>query len=197
MALITAIYGSPRRQGNTSRLLRQAVAGARDRGATVTEIVLRDIKIAPCMEIYGCTEAGECVIQDGFQQIRDSILAADGIILASPIFFYTVSAHTKIFMDRCQSLWVKKYWIEDLPKGQWVSKRRGLFISAGATHGKKLFDGALLTVRYFFDVIDTALWKSLLYRGLDFEEDVLEHPDYLQEAYTAGQTLAVLLADSA
>ena len=193
MALITAIYGSPRRQGNTSRLLQQAVSGARDRGATVTEIVLRDIKIAPCMEIYGCTEAGQCVIQDGFQPVRDSILASDGIMLASPIFFYTVSAHTKIFMDRCQSLWVKKYWIDDLQKGQWVSKRQGLFISAGATHGKKLFDGALLTVRYFFDVIDTALWRSLLYRGLDFEEDVLEHPDYLETSYTAGQTLATLL----
>ena len=197
MPTITAIYGSPRRQGNTSRLLQQAVAGARDQGVTVHEVVLRDLKMAPCMEIYGCTEAGDCVIQDGFQQVRDRLLASEGIMLASPIFFYTVSAHTKIFMDRCQSLWVKKYWIEDLPKGQWVSQRQGLFISAGATHGKKLFDGALLTVRYFFDVIDTALWKSLLYRGLDFEEDVLEHPDYLQEAYTAGQALAVMLANSA
>jgi multimeric flavodoxin WrbA len=197
MALITAIYGSPRRRGNTSRLLQQAAAGARDQGATVKEIVLRDLKIAPCMEIYGCTQVGNCVIQDDFQHIRDSIIASDGIMLASPIFFYTVSAHTKIFMDRCQSLWVKKYWIEGLPKGQWVAKRQGLFISAGATHGKKLFDGALLTVRYFFDVIDTALWKSLLYRGLDFEGDVLEHPDYLQESYTAGQTLATLLGCTA
>jgi multimeric flavodoxin WrbA len=193
MALITAIYGSPRRQGNTSRLLQQAVAGARDQGATVTEFVLRDLKIAPCVEIYACTESGECAIQDGFQQIRDAILASDGIILASPIFFYTVSAHTKIFMDRCQSLWVKKYWVEGLPKGQWVSKRQGIFISAGATKGRKLFDGALLTVRYFFDVIDTTLWKSLLYRGLDFEKDVLQHPDYLQESYAAGQALAALL----
>jgi len=193
MALITAIYGSPRRRGNTSRLLQQAVAGARDRGATVNEIVLRDLKIAPCMEIYGCTQAGDCIIRDDFQSIRDSILASEGIMLASPIFFYTVSAHTKIFMDRCQSLWVKKYWIEGLPKGQWVSRRQGIFISAGATRGKKLFDGALLTVRYFFDVIDTALWKSLLYRGLDFEEDILEHPDYLQEAFHTGQTLAARL----
>jgi multimeric flavodoxin WrbA len=192
MMRITAIYGSPRRQGNTSRLLQQAVAGARDEGAAVTEIMLRDIKIAPCMEIYGCTREGECVIQDGFQRVRDSLLASDGIMLASPIFFYTVSAHTKIFMDRCQSLWVKKYWIEGLPRAQWPKKRKGLFISAGATRGRKLFDGALLTVRYFFDVIDTSLWKSLLYRGLDFENDVMEHPDYLQEAYETGGRFATL-----
>jgi multimeric flavodoxin WrbA len=196
MAHITAIYGSPRRQGNTSQLLKQAVRGARDQGATVNEVVLRDLKISPCLEIYGCTREGDCVIQDEFQPVRDSILASDGIMLASPIFFYTVSAHTKIFMDRCQSLWVKKYWIEGLPVGQWVSKRKGLFISAGATNGKKLFDGALLTVRYFFDVIDTHLWQSLLYRRLDFENDVLDHPEYLQEAYRAGQSIVTALDEN-
>ncbi len=195
MAHITAIYGSPRRQGNTTRLLKQAVAGARDGGATVHEIVLRDLKISPCLEIYGCTRDGNCVIQDDFQLVREKLLASQGIMLASPIFFYTVSAHTKIFMDRCQSMWVKKYWIDGLSFGQWVPTRKGLFISAGATHGKKLFDGALLTIRYFFDVIDTSLWKALLYRGLDFEKDVLDKPAYLQEAYQAGQAMARALTD--
>ena len=119
------------------------------------------------------------------------MLSSDGVMLASPIFFYTVSAHTKIFMDRCQSLWVKKYWIEGIPFNQWQTKRKGLFISAGATQGKKLFDGALLTVKYFFDVIDASLWKSLLYRGLDFEKDVRKHPEYLQEARESGGQLVM------
>jgi hypothetical protein len=59
----------------------------------------------------------------------------------------------------------------------------------GATKGKKLFDGTLLTVRYFFDVLEVQLWRSLLYRSLDFEGDVLKHPEYLQEAYQAGKEL--------
>jgi len=189
MCQITAIYGSPRRKGNTSTLLKEAVAGAREQGAVVNEFVLRDEKISPCLEIYGCTQNGKCVIKDDFHKVRDSMLASDGVMLASPIFFYTVSAHTKIFMDRCQSLWVKKYWIDGLPFNQWQTKRKGLFISAGATQGKKLFDGALLTVKYFFDVIDASLWKSLLFRGLDFEKDVLKHPEYLQEAHQSGAQL--------
>jgi multimeric flavodoxin WrbA len=193
MSKITAIYGSPRRKGNTSRLLKQAVDGARAQGATVNEFVLREEKISPCLEIYGCKKDGKCVIKDDFHRIRDSMLGSDGVMLASPIFFYTVSAHTKIFMDRCQSLWVKKYWIEGLSFSQWETKRKGLFISTGATNGKKLFDGALLTVKYFFDVIDASLWKSLLYRGLDYEKDVLEHPDYLQECYETGKQLAISL----
>ncbi|MGD9097820.1 MAG: flavodoxin family protein, partial [Desulfobacterales bacterium] len=109
---IVAIYGSPRRAGNTATLLRQAVAGARDQGAAVEEIYLRDLKMSPCLEIYGCKRDGECAIKDDFQGVRDIILAADGIILASPIFFYSVSAQVKILMDRFQSQWVKKHWIE-------------------------------------------------------------------------------------
>jgi len=117
----------------------------------------------------------------------DTLLASQGLMLASPIFFYTVSAHTKILMDRCQSLWVKKYWIDKIPAGRQEVKRRGLFISVGATKGKKLFDGTLLSIRYFFDVLDTDLWKSLLYRQLDFEGDVLKQPQYLSEAYETGK----------
>ena len=187
---IIAIYGSPRREGNTATLLKKAVEGARDGGAEVEEIVLRDLKISPCLEIYGCKNAGECRLKDDFQTARDQILAAQGLMLASPVFFYTVSAHTKILMDRFQSLWVKKYWIDKSRKDQSSFRRQGLFIAVGATKGKKLFDGILLSLKYFFDVIDMSLWKSLLYRGLDFEGDVLKFPEYIDEAFEAGKEFA-------
>lgn len=187
MVRIVAVYGSPRRKGNTSLLLKKAVQGARETGAEVEEVVLRDLEISPCLEIYGCKETGRCVIQDDFQRVLDQIQASKGIMLASPIFFYAVSAHTKMLIERCQSLWVKKYWIDKVPYGQRKPKRKGLFISVGATKGKKLFDGALLTVKYFFDVLDVELWKALLHRGLDFEGDVLKNPEFLEEAYSAGK----------
>ena len=193
METVLAIYGSPRQKGNTTILLNQAVQGAIEAGAQIEEIVLRDLKMSPCLEIYACKETGRCVIRDDFQEIYNKLLACDGLMLASPIFFYTVSAHTKILMDRCQSLWVKKYWIDKVPYGQCRPKKKGLFISAGATKGKKLFDGTLLSIRYFFDVLDMELWKSLLYRGLDFEGDVLKHPEYLKEAYEAGGEFASVL----
>jgi len=193
MKKIMAIYGSPRRQGNTALLLDQAVQGAGEAGAAVEKIVLRDLKISPCLEIYGCQETGRCVIQDDFQKVYDLLQQCQGVMLASPIFFYTVSAQTKILMDRCQSLWVKKYWIDQVPFGLKNYSRRGLFISVGATSGKKLFDGALQTVTYFFDVLDMELWQALLYRGLDFEGDVLKHPEYLQEANTRGKAFAQAL----
>ena len=193
MDRITAIYGSPRREGNTAALLSQAVAGARAEGLGVTEIFLRDLKMSPCLEIYGCTRDGECAIRDDFQAVRDAMLAADGIMLASPIFFYSVSAQVKILMDRFQSQWVKKHWLEGRPMGQSLATRKGLFLSAGATRGRKLFDGALLSVKYFFDVLDTELWDYRLYRQLDFADDIQRHPEYLTEAFQTGAALARIL----
>ena len=189
MNQILAIYGSPRRNGNTSLLLKKAVQGAIEAGAEVEEIFLRDLNMSPCLEIYTCKKTGRCVIQDDFQKVYDKLLECHGLILASPIFFYAVSAHTKIFMDRCQSLWAKKYCLEKVPAEKPGASRKGLFISAGATKGKKLFDGTLLSIHYFFEALDMELWKSLLYRGLDLKGDVLKHPEYLEEAYCAGKEL--------
>lgn len=193
MVKIIALYGSPRRDGNSATLLKQAVAGARQEGAEVEEIFLRDYKISPCLEIYGCIKNGECAIRDDFPEILAKLEESAGVMLASPIFFYSVSAHTKIFMDRCQSLWVRKYWIEKQAFGETPEVRKGLFISVGATGGKKLFDGAILTVKYFFDVLSTSLWKSVLCRGVDRKGDIDKRDDYLQEAFAAGRELALVL----
>lgn len=194
MTKIAAIYGSPRRNGNTATLLKSLIEGAVAAGADVDEIVLRDYEISPCLEIYGCKNNGACVIKDDFQAVRDRVLACDGVIVATPIFFYTVSAHLKLFMDRCQSLWVKKYWIDKTPYNQWTPKRQGLVIAVGATKGRKLFDGMMLTMKYFFDVLDTALWDSLLIRGLDFQGDALAHPEHLEAAYRLGEGFARALS---
>ncbi len=195
MADIAAIYGSPRRKGNTALLLQKAVEGAITAGAQVDEIVLRDYKISPCMEIYGCKKDGECAIKDDFQNIRDRILSSRGLMIATPVFFYTVSSHVKILMDRCQSLWVKKNWIHGGASEQKSFTRKGLVISVGATKGKKLFDGMMLSMKYFFDVLDMTLWDALLFRGMDFEGDVFKHPDYLEQAFSRGRDLAIAVRE--
>ena len=61
---------------------------------------------------------------------------------------------------------------------------------ASATCGDKLFEGVLLSMKYFLDTLDMELWESLLYRGLDGPSDVLEHPEYMEETYRAGKELA-------
>jgi multimeric flavodoxin WrbA len=190
MKSILALYGSPRKRGNTSVLLQRAVRGAQDGGASVEEIFLRDLSISPCLEIYACRKTGRCGIRDDFDPLRDKLLSCDALMLASPIFFYSVSAHTKIFMDRCQEFWSKKYLIDQARFGLRTPTRKALFVSAGATRGGKLFEGTLLSMRYFLDTLDMELWESLLYRGLDGPSDVLEHPEYTEETYRTGKELA-------
>ena len=193
---IISVYGSPRRKGNTAILMKEAVRGARDAGATVSEFVLRDLKISPCLEIYACKKEGECAIKDDFQMLRDRILSAKGLMIASPIFFYSVSAHTKTMMDRFQSLWIRKYWIDEMPYNQRDFKRKGLFISVGATKGKKLFEGVELSMKYFFDTLDMALWRTLTYRGIDLEGEIKNYPEHLEEAYASGKDLAGSLMEN-
>ena len=98
-------------------------------------------------------------------------------------------------MDRCQSLWVRKYWIENQVFGEGTETRKGLFISVGATTGKKLFDGAILTVKYFFDVLSAGLWKTVLCRGVDRKGEIENKDEYLTEAFEAGRELARVLQE--
>ena len=98
-------------------------------------------------------------------------------------------------MDRCQSLWVRKYWIEKQDFKGAPETRKGLFISVGATSGKKLFDGAILTVKYFFDVLSAGLWKTVLCRGVDRKGEIDSRDDYLKESFEAGRELAKVLQE--
>ena len=185
---VLAIYGSPRRRGNTTLLLDECLRGVSQWTSAIEKVVLRDLRISPCLEIYGCAKDGRCVIRDDFDGLAEKLVQADLILLASPIMFYTLSAHTVAFMDRCQSFWVKRHWLKQ-PINPQKPHRKGVFISVGATRGKRLFEGALLSARYFFDALDVEMHASLCFGGLDLEGDVLEHPEHLQQAYELGLAL--------
>jgi multimeric flavodoxin WrbA len=195
MKKILAVYGSPRKKGTTSVLLSHAVKGAVEAGAQVEEVFLRDLKMSPCLEIYACKNTGRCAIKDDFQALHDKLDDCAALMLASPIFFYTVSAHTKIFMDRCQAPWARKYLVDKAPFGLRQPARKALFVCAGATRGGKLFDGVLLSMKYFLDALDMELWKSLLFRGLEGPEELEKHPEYLEEARRTGAELGALVTD--
>jgi multimeric flavodoxin WrbA len=117
-------------------------------------------------------------------------LEADIIILTSPIFFYGVTAWAKAMIDRSQPLWVRKYLLKDPSLGKEGKKRKGFFISVGATKGPKVFDGAIQTVKYFFDVLNVEYVGELVFRNVEAKGDILKHPEALQQAFEAGRRLA-------
>ena len=184
---VLGIMGSPRRQSNTEILLDKALAGAREAGAEIEKVVVSELKISPCLEIYACRKDGNCVIKDDMKSLYAKLLEADHIIFASPIFFYGVTSQAKAIIDRCQALWVRRH---ELGMGKEDKRvRRGVFVSLGATRGKKLFDGAVLTVKYFFDAVGVAYSGDLLVRGIDNKGQIGEHPAALEDAFRLGQEL--------
>jgi len=103
------------------------------------------------------------------------------------MFFYGITSQAKAIIDRCQALWVRRHV---LGMGKEDNRgRRGVFISIGATQGKKLFDGAVLTVQYFFDAIGVKYSGDLLVRGIDTKGQIEEHPAALEDAFRLGQEL--------
>lgn len=187
---VLGIFGSPRKGGNTDILLEEALKGSEREGAEVERLHLTDLTITPCKECHGCDQTGECVILDDMQRIYPKLLDADVIILASPIFFYGVSAWAKGFVDRCQTLWSRKYLLKDRSLGKEGKRKKGFFISVGATKGARVFEGAILTAKYFFDVINAKYVGELVFRGIEAKGDILRHPEALQQAFEVGKKLA-------
>lgn len=184
---VLGIMGSPRIKGNTDLLLDEALKGTKGLGAEVEKIIVDKLKIAPCREYYGCLRDGNCVIRDDMDDIYLKLLAADIIIVASPIFFYGLTGQLKALIDRCQALWARKYILK-----QSLSDltRKGAFIAVGATRGKQLFDGSTLTVKYFFQAISVKYTDELLIRGVDKRGEIKEHPTALSDAFELGKRLA-------
>jgi len=188
---ILGLFGSPRRGGNTELLLEEALKGAEKEGAKVERLYLSDFTITPCKECHGCDDTGNCIILDDMEKIYPKLLEADVVILASPIFFYGVTAWAKALIDRSQALWARKYLLKDSSLGKEGKKRKGFFISVGATKGQKVFEGAILTVKYFFDVLNAEYAGELVFRGVEAKGDILNHPEALQQAYEAGRKLVL------
>ncbi|MFO7459549.1 MAG: flavodoxin family protein [Desulfatiglandales bacterium] len=183
---VLGIYGSPRKGGNTDQLLDKALEGARAAGAEVNTVYVRDLQMCGCIECGGCDKTGKCVVEDDMQRVYPLLEEADVIFLASPIFFYSVTAQVKALIDRVQAMWAKQQ-LEQTPDEMNRYKRgRGYLITVGATRGKNLFEGAQMVARYFFDALNMSYEGGIFFRSLEKKTAVKENPETLQEAFNLG-----------
>lgn len=165
---ILAILGSSRRGGNCEKLLDQAIESSKGQGARVKKIVLNELNFRPCQACEDINKDGTCKIQDDFQQIEKAVFEADIIILASPIYFGSVSAQTKMMIDRFQCLWQSKQKGSGV-KGQvvGVKKKKGHFICVQAGNRKDFFDNAKSIVKNFFATIGASYETEQLVPNLE------------------------------
>lgn len=135
---IAGILGSARKGGNTEILLDVALEEAREYGVLTEKIPLRDKAIAPCDGCGRCTGTGKCVIDDDAQEIYGKMLESEGIIWATPVYFWSMSGQTKTMIDRTYALL--------FPKLQLASKVGGLILAAT---GRGLMNTANIFHMYF------------------------------------------------
>ena len=184
---LLGIYGSPRKAGNSDQLLDRALEGARSAGAETRSVYARDLKMCGCLECGGCDKSGQCVVRDDMQSVYPLLEGAEVIILATPVFFYTVPAQAKALIDRSQASWNKRMLEKSPALRKQYDGGKGYLIAVAASRGEKLFDCVQLTARYFFDALDMSYEGSLLLRGLDSKGDVDQKPKMLTEAYEFGR----------
>lgn len=141
---VLVILGSPRRKGNSAILADRIAQGAKSAKAGVETIFLQGRKIAPCKSCYACQKENSngCSIRDDMQEIYLKLIEADAWVIASPVYWFTMSAQTKIFMDRCFALGAYR---KDAFKG----KR----IAVAMTYGDRdpMSSGCVNAVRTFQD----------------------------------------------
>jgi len=186
---VLGIGSSPRAGGNSDVLLQKALAGAQSVGASVELIALRNMEIMPCQECDVCLSSGECPLDDDFPEVLQKLLACNRLILASPVFFMSVTAYAQALIERCQCLWARKYVLRRLLFADEQQDRRAMLISVAGTKSEQMFDCITLTVKYWFDVLEMKHISSLFVNQVDGKGEILKHPSALDEAFRLGQEL--------
>lgn len=186
--LILGLQGSPRKKGNTNFLLSTFMTAAEKFGARTHVIDATQKEIIPCKEYTVCEKKGYCPIEDDVKnEIYPLLREAELVVVATPIFFYNMTAQLKAVVDRCQMFWARKYKLKLKDPG--ANMRRGFLLAVGATKGKNLFEGLNLTTQYFFDAIGAKFEDSLTYRGIEGPKDMARHPKVIEEVEQAVKRL--------
>lgn len=187
--LALGLQGSPRKKGNTEILLDMFMAVLAGKGFETQVLEVCRRRIEPCKELTVCEKKGICPIQDDMtDEIYGLLRRADIIVAASPVFFYNVTSQLKALIDRCQTLWARKYMLKLNDPGHLT--RRGFVLAVGATSGKQLFDGLNLTAKYFFDAVSADFTGSLTYRRMESRGQIKSHPTLQEDVTRAAGQLA-------
>jgi len=184
---IVGMNGSPRIGGNTDILLDKVLEGAGAGGADTEKIILNDLEFSPCQECEVVNDDRECVIKDDMHAVYAKLKDADAIVLASPIFFGSLSAQTKMMIDRFQCVWQLKYILN---KDTGYKRKKGVFISVEGSDRKDFFDNAKAVVRNLFATVNAEYSGELFCSNVDEKAGILKHPGCLKKAYELGTGLA-------
>lgn len=173
---VLILSGSPRKGGNSDLLCDEFMKGAKESGNEAEKIFIRDKKIGYCNACYYCSNNnGECAIKDDMAEILDKMQAADVIVMASPVYFYSVDAQMKALIDRSVARWTA------------IPDKEFYYIMTAAEDSDTVMNCTLECFRGFAVCLDNAKEMGVIYGKGAYEMGAIKNTPYMRQAYEMGK----------
>lgn len=178
MKKILVISGSPRKGGNSDLLCDEFIKGATEAGNITEKIFISHKNIKYCTGCGICNKTHKCIINDDMQEILSKLVEADVIVLATPVYFYSMDGQMKTFIDRT------------VPRYSELKNKDFYFIVAAADEDKKMMERTLEGFRGFTeDCLEGAVEKGIIYGTGAWNIGDIKDSTAMIEAFNAGKTI--------
>ncbi len=172
---ILILSGSPRKGGNSDLLCDEFMRGALEAGHEVEKIRIQEKKIACCTACYACRDTGICAIKDDMTDIMQKMIDCNVMVLASPVYFYSIDAQLKTVIDRSVCRWTE------------VKNKEMYYIMTAADGERSSMETTLACFRGYADCVDGAVEKGIVYGTGVYHVGEIMNTKYMQEAYRMGK----------
>ena len=174
---VLILSGSPRKGGNSDILCDEFMKGAEESGNTVEKIRVAEKKIGYCRGCYACKRTGICAIKDDMAEILQKMIDADVIVLASPVYFYSIDAQLKAVIDRTVARWLE------------VKNKEFYYIMTAADGEKESLETTLACFRGYADCVEGAKEMGVIYGTGVYEKGEVKATKAMKEVYEIGLKL--------
>ena len=176
---VLILSGSPRKNGNSDILCDRFAQGAREAGNDVEMIRVSEKKIGYCKACYYCQNSGgKCAVKDDMGEILQKMIDADVIVLASPVYFYSIDAQLKTLIDRTVARWLE------------VKDKEFYYIATCAEEPKESVETTLACFRGYADCVEGAKEKGVVYATGVYDKGEVEATPAYDEAYRMGLSVS-------
>ena len=174
---VLIISSSPRKGGNSDTLCDAFAEGAKEAGNEVEKVRIADLKIGYCTGCYACQKTGKCTIKDDAQGVIDKMMAANVIVLASPVYFYSICAQLKALIDRTVVVYPK------------LANKKFYYLLTMADTNRAKFDGSVAALRGFLDCCEGSEECGMVCADGVYERGTVNGTKFIAEAKALGASV--------
>lgn len=174
---VLILSASPRKGGNSDLLCDEFMKGASESGNTVEKIRVSEKNIGYCRACYACKNGGVCAIKDDMAEVLQKMIESDVIVLASPVYFYSIDAQLKAVIDRTVARWLE------------VKNKEFYYIMTAADEDVSSMDTTLACFRGYADCVNGAKEMGVIYGTGVYEKGEIKNSECMKEAYEMGKNV--------